>query len=282
MNNDNQNAQVILKASLTRTRITKILQKKPDFQLKLKLDALDSIISNLPTEEESPPQQDLLPFQSSSILDKAKELITARKQKINFDSVYLELKKETCYEDSFNQLIVQNLDKYNNHQDVTLKKAPIIIKHKSEQQIVHGYQLLPKIAVSNQIKRKKETMKLLNQQLKSDQQLVKQQTLRELQQMKLPDIFQNVTINDLKQKENIQKFVLQGEFYQQWKKSFKLRQPPSLVQSFKSMNQYLLDSADYLDKVNKIDKKKIKDQMESLTEFVGVQYEKLKIKTDPY
>ncbi|CAD8116658.1 unnamed protein product [Paramecium sonneborni] len=281
MNNDNQNAQVILKASLAKTRITKILQKKPDFQLKLKLNALDSIISNLPTEEESPPQQSMQTLQSSSILNKAKEVITSRKQKINFDSAYLDLKKETLEDDSFNQLILENLDKYAIHQDVALKKAPAIIKHKSEQQIIHGYQMLPKIAVSNQIKRKKETMKLLNQQLKIDQQLVKQQTLRELQQMKLPDIFQSVTINDLKQKENIQKFVLQEEFHQQWKKSFRLNKPPSLVQSFLSMNQYLLDSADYLDKINKIERKKLKDQMESLNEFVGVQFEKLKIKTDP-
>ncbi|CAK61323.1 unnamed protein product (macronuclear) [Paramecium tetraurelia] len=281
MNNDNQNAQVILKASLARTRITKILQKKPDFQLKLKLNALDSILSNLPTEEESPPQQASLPLQSSSVLHRAKEIITARKQNINFDSVYMELKKETFDQDSYNQLIVENLDKYTQHQDTTLKKAPPMIKHKSEQQMVHGYQLLPKVAISNQIKRKKETMRQLNQQLKSDQQLVKQQTLRELQQMKLPDIFQSVTINDLKQKENIQKFVLQGEFYQQWRKSFKLNKPPSLVQSFKSINQYLLDSADYLDKLNKIDRKQIKVQMESLNEFAGIQYGKLKIKTDP-
>ncbi|CAD8100313.1 unnamed protein product [Paramecium primaurelia] len=281
MNNDNQNAQVILKANLAKTRITKILQKKPDFQLKLKLNALESIISNLPTEEESPPQQSIQTLQSSSILKKAKEVITSRRQKINFDSVYLDLKKETIEEDSYNQLIFNNLDKYVIHQDPILQKAPTMIKHKSEQQIIHGYQMLPKIAISNQIKRKQETMKLLNQQLKIDQQLVKQQTLRELQQMKLPDIFKSVTINDLKQKENIQKFILQGEFYQQWKKSFKLNKPPSLIQSFMSMNQYLLDSADYIDKVNKIERKQITDQMESLNDFVGNQFEKLKIKTDP-
>ncbi|CAD8200437.1 unnamed protein product [Paramecium pentaurelia] len=281
MNNDNQNAQVILKANLAKTRITKILQKKPDFQLKLKLNALESIISNLPTEEESPPQQSIQTLQSSSILKKAKEVITSRRQKINFDSVYLDLKKETIEEDSYNQLIFNNLDKYVIHQDPILQKAPTMIKHKSEQQIIHGYQMLPKIAVSNQIKRKQETMKLLNQKLKIDQQLVKQQTLRELQQMKLPDILKSVTINDLKQKENIQKFILQGEFYQQWKKSFKLNKPPSLIQSFMSMNQYLLDSADYIDKVNKIERKQITDQMESLNDFVGNQFEKLKIKTDP-
>ncbi|CAD8189020.1 unnamed protein product [Paramecium octaurelia] len=282
MNNDNQNAQVILKANLAKTRITKILQKKPHFQLKLKLNALESILSNFPTQEESPPQKSSQTLQSSSILNKAKEVLTSRRHKINFDSVYLDLKKETFEEDSYNQLIFDNLDKYVSHEEAVQQKAPAIIKHKSEQQIIHGYQMLPKIAVSNQIKRKKETMKLLNQQLRMDQQLVKQQTLRELQQMKLPDIFKSVTINDLKYQENIQKFMLQGEFYQQWKKSFKLNKPPSLVQSFMSMNQYLLDSADYLDKVNKIERKQLTDQMESLNEFLGNQFEKLKLKTDPY
>lgn len=46
-----EDPQVLLKASLTKTRLTKLMKKKPDIQLKLKLNALDSILCNLTPEE---------------------------------------------------------------------------------------------------------------------------------------------------------------------------------------------------------------------------------------
>lgn len=55
MNNEISDPQVLIKASLTRTRLTKLMKKRPDFQLKLKLNALDSILCNLSPEESNTP-----------------------------------------------------------------------------------------------------------------------------------------------------------------------------------------------------------------------------------
>jgi hypothetical protein len=49
MNSDD--AIVLLKANLTRTRLTKLMRKKPDFHLRLKLEAIDSILEGLSTED---------------------------------------------------------------------------------------------------------------------------------------------------------------------------------------------------------------------------------------
>lgn len=38
------------------------------------------------------------------------------------------------------------------------------------------------------------------------------------------------------------------------------------------MNQYLLDSADYLDQVSRLERKEIQEKFESLNEFLGNQY----------